>query len=115
MNQNDTISTVEATAPETFKIVINTCFGGFGLSDEAEAMWRKAKSIPDSEGVFSYDIERDDVDLVRVVEELGVTKASDRYAVLKVVEVPMWLREKGWHIEEYDGSEHIAENHQTWC
>jgi hypothetical protein len=25
------------------------------------------------------------------------------------------LQEKGWDIEEYDGSEHIAENHQTWC
>jgi hypothetical protein len=54
--------------------------------------------------------------LIAVVEALGSKKAGDdRYALLKVVEVPMWLREKGWHIEEYDGSEHIAEDHQTWC
>lgn len=114
MNQNDTISTVEATAPETFKIVINTCYGGFGLSDEAEALWRKAKGIADSEGVYAYDIERDDIDLVRIVEELGEQASDDRYAKLKVVEVPLWLREKGWSIEEYDGLEHIAEEHQTW-
>ena len=117
MNQNDIISTVEATAPETFKIVINVCFGGFGLSDEAIAMWRERKGITADERTTNSDeIERDDADLIAVVEALGSKKAGDcRYSALKVVEVPMWLREKGWHIEEYDGSEHIAEDHQTWC
>jgi len=123
MNQNDIISTVEATAPETFKIVINACFGGFGLSDEAIAMWRERKGIADTERWWQADTERptyadeiarDDADLIAVVEALG-EKANTQYSELKVVEVPMWLREKGWHIEEYDGSEHIAEDHQTWC
>jgi hypothetical protein len=102
---------------ETFKIVINACFGGFGLSDEAIAMWRERKGIADTERpTYVDEIERDDADLIAVVEALGPEKAGDdRYARLKVVEVPMWLQEKGWHIEEYDGSEHIAENHQTWC
>ena len=113
MNQNDTISTVEATAPETFKIVINTCYGGFQLSDAAEVMWRQAKNIPDSEGVYSYDIERDDIDLVRIVEALGAD-ADSRFSELKVVEVPAWLKQKGWTIQEYDGMEHVAEKHQTW-
>jgi len=113
MNQNDIISTVEATAPETFKIVINNCFGGFGLSDEAEAMWREVKKIADPEGVYYYDIMRDDPDLVHIVETLG-EKANSNYSQLKVVEVPMWLQEKGWLIEEYDGRESIAEVHCTW-
>jgi hypothetical protein len=113
MTKNDIISTVEATAPETFKIVINTCFGGFGLSEEAIAMFRERKGIAADEPA-TYG--RDDADLIAVVETLGSKKASGGgYSALKVVEVPMWLREKGWHIEEYDGSEHIAEDHQTWC
>ena len=101
---------------ETFKIVINACFGGFGLSDEAIAMWRERKGIADTERpTYVDEIERDDADLIAVVEALGPEKAGDaRYSALKVVEVPMWLHEKGWHIEEYDGSEHIAEDHQTW-
>ena len=109
----------------TFKIVINTCYGGFDLSDEAIAMWRERKGIADTERWWQADTERptyadeiarDDADLIAVVEALGSKKAGDaRYSALKVVEVPMWLREKGWHIEEYDGSEHIAEDHQTWC
>ena len=117
MNQNDITSTVEATAPETFKIVINICFGGFGLSDEAIAMYRERKGIAaDERDTYADELARDDADLIAVVEALGSKKAGDgRYSQLKVVEVPMWLREKGWTIEEFDGSEHIAEDHQTWC
>jgi hypothetical protein len=101
---------------ETFKIVINACFGGFGLSDEAIAMLRERKGIAAGERTtYADEIGRDDADLIAVVEALGTKKASGGYALLKVVEVPMWLQEKGWHIEEYDGSEHIAEDHQTWC
>jgi hypothetical protein len=100
---------------ETFKIVINACFGGFGLSDEAIAMFRERKGIAAGERTtYADELGRDDADLIAVVEALGTKKASGRYAHLKVVEVPMWLREKGWYIEEYDGSEHIAEDHQTW-
>lgn len=98
---------------ETFKIVINTCYGGFGLSDEAEAMWRAVKKVADTDGVFHYDIMRDDPDLVHIVETLG-EKANDTYSQLKVVEVPTWLRDKGWTIQEYDGVEHVAERHCTW-
>ena len=102
---------------ETFKVVINACFGGFGLSDEAIAMYRERKGLAaDARATYADEIARDDADLIAVVEALGSEKAGDdRCAFLKVVEVPMWLREKGWHIEEYDGSEHIAEDHQTWC
>lgn len=98
---------------DTFKIVINACYGGFGLSDEAEAMWRAVKKVADPDGVYDYDIMRDDPDLVHIVETLG-EKANSTYAQLKVVQVPTWLKEKGWTIQEYDGLEHIAENHQTW-
>ena len=102
---------------DTFKIVINACHGGFELSDEAIAMFRERKGIAaDERATYADESARDDADLIAVVEALGPEKAGDdRYARLKVVEVPMWLQEKGWHIEEYDGSEHIAENHHTWC
>jgi hypothetical protein len=101
---------------ETFKIVINACFGGFGLSAEAIAMYRERKGITaDERATYTDELARDDADLIAVVEALGPEKAGDvHYTLLKVVEVPMWLREKGWYIEEYDGWEHIAEDHQTW-
>jgi len=99
---------------DTFKIVINNCFGGFDLSDEAIAMFRERKGIADTERpTYADEIARDDADLIAVVEALG-GKANTQYSQLKVVEVPMWLKEKGWTIEEYDGVEHIAESHRTW-
>lgn len=48
--------------------------------------------------------------LVQVVEELG-KKADGACAALKVVEVP---NNVDYVIEEYDGSEWVAEKHRTW-
>jgi hypothetical protein len=57
-----------------------------------------------------HDIDRDDPLLVQVVEEMG-DEASGRYAALEIVEVPDDIE---WHVEEYHGNEHIAEDHRTW-
>lgn len=48
--------------------------------------------------------------MVAAVKALGA-KANGTYSELKVVEVPDDVE---WHIHEYDGAEHVAENHRTW-
>jgi hypothetical protein len=58
-----------------------------------------------------YSIQRTDPLLVQVVEEMG-ENADSRYSSLKVVEIPDDVE---WQIEEYDGSEWVAEKHRTWC
>ena len=85
------------------KIVINDCYGGFGLSEEAEELYVQKKNIS---GSLRGDILRNDSVLVEVVETLG-DKASGIYSKLKVVEIPDDVTD--WRIEEYDGLEHIAE------
>lgn len=116
------------------KVVINRCFGGFGLSDDAVERYAFLKGIKLSEkkssdssfgGSFWYidDIEDDehyyssysiedraDPCLVQTVEELG-DSANGWAAELAVVEIPDGIE---WHIVEYDGNEHVAENHRTW-
>ena len=95
---------------QTRKVVINTCFGGFGLSELALVIIAERKRVKVAD--FSvYDLDRDDYDLVTVVEGLG-DKANGSHAKLKVVEIPA---DVAWQIEEYDGSEHIAEQHRIWC
>jgi hypothetical protein len=37
--------------------------------------------------------------------------AGITHARLKIIEIPDDIE---WHIEEYDGLEHIDENHRTW-
>jgi hypothetical protein len=55
-----------------------------------------------------HQIERNDPALVQVVEEMD---ANSTYSQLKVVEIPDDVE---WDIEEYDGTEWVAEKHRTW-
>jgi hypothetical protein len=59
---------------------------------------------------YPRDVERNDPVLVQIVEELG-EKADGRFASLSVVDIPDDVQ---WRIEEYDGSEWVAEDHRTW-
>ena len=129
------------------QVVINTCYGGFGLSTKAmkELIKRECKAVRimtekayrgsssyretlkdagdgymvghiedvlyKDGNVYIYDDgNRTDSDLIVVVESLG-EKASGHLGKLKIVEIPDGI---DWSIDEYDGIEHIAENHRTW-
>jgi hypothetical protein len=118
------------------KVVINTDFGGFGLSKEAferllqrkgiefevveskafgferESFYHKGHAGDDEFYLSDYDFygNRADEDLVAVVETLGGA-ANGSCANLKVVEIPDGVE---WFINEYDGMEHVAERHRTW-
>ena len=91
------------------KVVINRCYGGFGLSDDALNEYKSRKGITDSD-FYYYGISRDCPVLVEMLEEQG-TAINTGYSDLKVVEIP---DEVDWYIEEYDGMEWVAEKHRTW-
>ena len=100
------------------KIVINRCYGGFGLSARAieymahrgciEALYNRKEK----DGVYYTinDIPRNDLLLVEVVERLG-EEANNKYSELDIVEIP---DDVNWEIEEYDGKEWVSEVHRTW-
>lgn len=90
------------------KVVINRCFGGFGLSDEALARYNELAGT--NLEYWSYGEERNNPLLVQVVEELGA-KANDTFADLKIVDIPDDVE---WYIHEYDGLESVYEKHRTW-
>jgi hypothetical protein len=89
------------------KIVINKCFGGFGLSELAIARYCELTGLSTFD---EYEVRRDDLILVQVVEELGESACS-RFSDLKVVEIPDGVE---WQVKEYDGKEWISEVHRTW-
>ena len=118
------------------KVVINRCYGGFGLSDEAfeKLLHRKGISFEKKKSdrpfigmayykaghagddeyylsEYAYSSDRADPDLIAVIEEMGTEAASGGCAELAIVEIPDDVK---WHISEYDGNEHVAENHRTW-
>jgi hypothetical protein len=113
------------------RIVINTQYGGFSLSREAELLYLELAGIAhtlepqkdrdtqlrlghkimvNGAEFYSRNIPRDDPALVNTVRQLGSNTGGD-YAKLKVVEVPADVE---WYIEEYDGKEWVAEKHRTW-
>ena len=94
------------------KIVINKCYGGFGLSDEAEKLLFNKARNPYGKEFFSIQrhVNRSDPLLVELVEELG-SKCWGDFAQLKIVEIP---EDVEWEIIEYDGIEYIAEQHRKW-
>jgi hypothetical protein len=117
------------------KVAINRCFGGFGLSEKAFEMLLRKKGVAfekqpsastflgpayfhaghlgDNEfflSEYDYFQDRADPDLISVIEQLG-KEAEGWSADIALVEIPNDVQ---WHIHEYDGIEHIAENHRTW-
>ena len=89
------------------KIVINKCYGGFGLSDIALALYNELAS---SNIQYAFDIARNDPILVQVVETLGI-EANGRFAKLHIVDIPDDVQ---WQIDEYDGMESVEEVHRSW-
>lgn len=93
------------------KIVINACFGGFGLSDLACEELSKRKGYEINKYDFEDDFDlRTDKDLIEVVESLK-EEANDTFANLKIIEIP---DDVNWTIEEYDGKERVEEIHRVW-
>lgn len=92
------------------KIAINVCHGGFGLSREGMTLYRELANVPDDFPLYAWDIPRDDENLIRVIEELK-DASYDRFAQLKVVEIPDDVE---WEIGKHDGVEWVAEQHRKW-
>ena len=121
------------------KVIVNRCYGGFGISDaacewlmknrgytlgdgEKDENWSTCNivtygighkysliSTPDGTRAHS-DIFRAHPDLLSVVEALG-KDANGMCADLEVVDVP---DDVDWCIGEYDGKEWVSEKHGCW-
>ncbi len=78
------------------KMVLNKCYGGFGLSEEA----LKALGVE-----WESDVDRTDARLVEMVEA-DPEAVRDSYAELKVVSLPEETTD--YYIDEYDGFESVV-------
>lgn len=74
------------------KIVVNYCFGGFGVSKEAKELYG-----------LSDNVSRTDERLIRAIEERGSKFVSGKYASLYIENIPDEATD--YTIFEYDGSE----------
>lgn len=95
------------------KVVINTCYGGFGLSSFAINMMEERGYKVNRYDFGSYldsDIARHNEDLIEVVEILG-EDANGMCAELTIVEFDGNV----YRIDEYDGYESlVTPENQKW-
>jgi len=91
----------------TFPILINTCYGGFGLSEKAVELYtnRKKEIDPLFEYNNEFSIKRDDPILIQIFHELG-DEINDGYAKLKICNIDNRYK-NCYKIHEYDGKESI--------
>jgi hypothetical protein len=119
------------------KVVINSSYGDFELSEEAHILYAKLKGykiikeeffgeeffgcptllfkneVTDENLIDDWTFDRSDPDLVKVVTTLGEKSGDGKYCILKVVEIPDDVK---WYIANHhqgDG-EFIEEEHRTW-
>lgn len=87
------------------KILINTCYGGYGISELAyrKLELKKGREIHPAELAWNTDW-RKDTDLISIVEDLG-DKANGDYAKIKIEEYDESLYVP--RIREYDGLERL--------
>ena len=96
------------------RIVYNTCYGGYILSDKAIKRYWEIKGEPNPEDWLKRKVfERHDPILLQVIDEIGLAEAAgSRYAELAIVELPRGTK---YYINEYDGLENVmTEENIKW-
>lgn len=84
------------------KIVYNSCYGGFGLSDAAINRYNELSGI-NLYNIRFHDLKRHDPFLVQVIEEFG-DDANAVFSNLQICELPAGTK---YRIDEYDGYERV--------
>jgi len=93
------------------KVMINGCYGGFALSDEAILRFSQKhpevgdEEISDFKLGFSYPHVRTNPDMVSIVEELGEKANRYRASCIQIVDIPDEATD--WTITDYDGVEDV--------
>ena len=119
------------------KIVVNKCFGGFGLSDLAHEKLIQAgiphyktwEEIPKGDAPYVVDSDSPtdyfgryysnfrDYDkrshplLIQVIESIGEGAASGPLSSLRIIDIPDDI---SFEIDDYDGIETVHETHNSW-
>ena len=91
------------------KVVINRCYGGFGLSLFAEEELKKQNIKWSTNNEF-----RENPELIALIEQYGSEVISGEYSNLKIVEIPDKDDLPEYEIDEYDGIEVILDPKRIW-
>lgn len=93
----------------TCKILYNSCYGGFDLSEKALSEYKKryitSKNSSDSENSFDLDDRTNEL-MIQICNELG-SEANGNHSCIQITEIPLRFLNY-YKINEYDGAERIS-------
>ena len=100
------------------EIIINRCFGGFGLSEvvykELGIEWSGYGYLDNEDmGIKSENFHqyRADERLISAVKKIGLIESQGFCSKLEIVDIPDGVE---WEIDDYDGMETVHEKHRSW-
>ena len=100
------------------KIVINRCYGDFGVSKKVydELGIKYSGNVPLTNYIFGYvnvnpKQYRTDERLIKAIEKIGLDESAGGTAELKIIEVPDGIH---WYIDQHEGKETVHERHRCW-
>ena len=82
-------------------ILLNKCYGGFGLSDQFLDTYPEYEDVGWNEPTTS----RTDEELINRIRGFGIARAEGNYANLSIVSIPDDVTD--WRIRRYDGYEYV--------
>ena len=93
---------------EEYQVLYNTCYGGFGFSDEfaLELGNRIGEAVGHSYKHYRY---RDHPEAIKLFLEKGCNWSSGSYSNLEIETIPIYLKNY-YDVHEYDGKEEISIN-----
>lgn len=95
----------------TIEVMVNRCYGGFGLSEKAVAEYCKIMGLDNEDGIV--DLQRHDPQLLKIVKAMGTKQASGRYANIELQRIPAQYVNH-YSICEYDGMETLVINYNAY-
>lgn len=101
---------------EYIEVLLNTCFGGYDISEKAISLYNKRKLAIDpthKDVKYGFYIERYDPVLVEIYNELGTDDFSGKHAKIESVKIPEKYK-KYWEMNEYDGKESVTIKFDTY-
>lgn len=91
-------------------VALNDCYGGFELSEEAAALYKKKSG----KEFYSFEVKRYCPFLIETIQEMGTEKASGSLSRIYLQDINKEVFDaNAWEIAEYDGNEHIKINHES--
>jgi len=88
---------------EELEILYNGCYGGWGMSEKAEELYKSLKGDDDI-NIYSLSIRTDPV-LINLCKEMG-KDFNCKYGNVKIIKIPKRY-ENHYFIHEYDGKETV--------